>query len=425
MQKFTIKPYRLVKSSSDVTLVRYEKDILKEITSKQQTSNKLEIINQGKLGYASSSIYDKDLLFSKALASSIYGDKVAYSYPKRERVSKLPKIYSQKITKKNPDQFIKLSQRLIKSLKEVDKDILADVTVQASTSTQVVENSSGFNEESKYTSYTIYLSGELVKEGDILDIGDEYTWRDDEFNEAVFLKNLKDKFSLSKKVVSTASGKYTVVITPEVLETLLGFLETALSGHSVYKKVSKWQDKLGKQVTDSRFSLTDDPTLDYALGSTSFDDEGLVSEKINFIENGQLNAFFLDLKNASRLKMPPNGRGFGVPAQPSLTNVVIKGGEKPYRDILKNVKNGIIIQQVIGGGQDSPYSGDFSLNIHLGFLVKNGEIAGRVKDCLFSGNIFEMLMSKLGEISKEQLWFSGSYNLPYITFTDTTVIGNK
>ncbi len=46
---------------------------------------------------------------------------------------------------------------------------------------------------------------------------------------------------------------------------------------------------------------------------------------------------------------------------------------------------------MLGFGQTNMTNGDFSANLLLGFLVENGEIVGRVKDAMISGNIFELL----------------------------------
>ncbi len=48
-------------------------------------------------------------------------------------------------------------------------------------------------------------------------------------------------------------------------------------------------------------------------------------------------------------------------------------------------------------------SGYFSCNVHLGFYVKGGEIQGRVKDVMISGNTYQALFN-LKEISRDSRW---------------------
>jgi len=45
--------------------------------------------------------------------------------------------------------------------------------------------------------------------------------------------------------------------------------------------------------------------------------------------------------------------------------------------------------QMLGGG--SSISGDFSINVDLGFLVQNGQVVGRVKDTMVAGNVYTAL----------------------------------
>jgi len=36
-------------------------------------------------------------------------------------------------------------------------------------------------------------------------------------------------------------------------------------------------------------------------------------------------------------------------------------------------------------------AGEFSVNVALGFLVEDGRIKGRVKDCMVAGNVYDIL----------------------------------
>jgi PmbA protein len=50
---------------------------------------------------------------------------------------------------------------------------------------------------------------------------------------------------------------------------------------------------------------------------------------------------------------------------------------------------GLVVDQLLGGGAD--ISGDFSVNVELGYRIKNGQIAGRVKDTMIAGNVYSAL----------------------------------
>jgi PmbA protein len=73
---------------------------------------------------------------------------------------------------------------------------------------------------------------------------------------------------------------------------------------------------------------------------------------------------------------------------------------------------GILVDQVLGSGQSNVLAGEFSVNVALGFLVEDGRIQGRVKDCMVAGNSYEVL-NQVRAISTQREW-QGSDLLPSI-----------
>ena len=62
------------------------------------------------------------------------------------------------------------------------------------------------------------------------------------------------------------------------------------------------------------------------------------------------------------------------------------------------------------GGLSTNISGDFSVNVDVGFLIENVELIGRVKDTMVSGNIYNALNNVI-ELSNNSRWYwSNIYN---------------
>lgn len=411
--------YRLLKSASERLSVLFEKDHLKNVTANQDQASRVEVIFKGQLGYASSTHATLSELKTKAKAVSRYGDTVNFTYPKPQKFPE-PKIFSTKVDKLIADNLVLTGERMVQDIKGVNQEILVTAWLCKSYSLTNFQTSSGYDFNERSSSLSVFAQGELVAENDILTIDNSFLWRDDNFDPSKFAQEITEKFTWSKNIVPLNSGSYQVIFTPQALTSLLEFLETALSGDSLYRKVSKWQESQGQLVTDKRFSLFDDPSIDFSPGSTGLDDEGLVCKPLPLLDMGVLKNYFVDLKSSERLKFAPNGRGFGIPAHPGLTNIVVPCGDSDYSKMRKNLKLGLIIDQLVGAGQDSPYSGDFSFNVHLGFKVQDGEIVGRVKDTMVSGNVFEMFKNKLLQISSETKWVD-NYHLPWISFSETNI----
>ena len=63
--------------------------------------------------------------------------------------------------------------------------------------------------------------------------------------------------------------------------------------------------------------------------------------------------------------------------------------------MIKSVKRGLYIKQLLGFGQGNLANGDFSANVALGFVIENGEIVGRVKNAMVAGNILDLIKGEI------------------------------
>jgi PmbA protein len=61
---------------------------------------------------------------------------------------------------------------------------------------------------------------------------------------------------------------------------------------------------------------------------------------------------------------------------------------------------------MLGGGNG--ISGDFSINVDLGYRVKNGQIIGRVKDTMVAGNVYTVL-KQLVALGSDADWNGSCY----------------
>ncbi len=94
-----------------------------------------------------------------------------------------------------------------------------------------------------------------------------------------------------------------------------------------------------------------------------------------------------------------------------------------FEDMIKDMKSGILVDQVLGGGQSNVLAGEFSVNIDLGYFVENGEIVGRVKDCMVAGNVFDAFNNIIALGDKAD--WHGSLKVPPFYFRSINVAGNK
>jgi PmbA protein len=79
--------------------------------------------------------------------------------------------------------------------------------------------------------------------------------------------------------------------------------------------------------------------------------------------------------------------------------------------MVSDMKEGLIIEQLMGAGQGNILGGDFSGNVLLGYKVESGKIVGRVKDTMVTGNVYQVL-KEIAAVGSEDKWVGGFLSTP-------------
>ncbi len=74
-------------------------------------------------------------------------------------------------------------------------------------------------------------------------------------------------------------------------------------------------------------------------------------------------------------------------------------------------------------GGNAGISGDFSINVDLGYRVRQGQIVGRVKDTMVSGNVYTALRN-LVAIGTDADW-NGSCYTPSLIVDGLSITGRR
>jgi len=267
-----------------------------------------------------------------------------------------------------------------------------------------------------YTDITVdgSLSAELTRGDDFLNVWYGQSERGNVDPEAIARQVLQRLKWANKNVAIRSSQKTPVIFTAKAADLLWGVVAIAMSCRQVQQKTTPWLDKLGQPVISSIFSVSQQPS--FGIYDSPFDDEGTPTQEVTWIDSGVLQGFYGDIRTCKELGLDATGNGFrgslGNYPSPGLFNLAIatKQSEKIIQgnilELAATLKNGLIVDQVLG--DDPDLSGNFSVNIDLGYLVKNGEIVGRVKDTMLSGNAYTALNQVLA-VSGEQQWQGSLY----------------
>lgn len=193
---------------------------------------------------------------------------------------------------------------------------------------------------------------------------------------------------LNPRKVATVTAP--VIWEPRAATGLVGHLLSAINGAAIARKTSFLKDRLGKRVFAPGVAIVDDPYRPRGLSSRPFDGEGVAGPVLNLVEDGVLNHWLLDGATARELGLVSNGRasrGTGSPS-PGSTNVTLAAGTVSRDDMLKSVKSGLYVTDMIGSGVNG-ITGDYSRGAS-GFWIDNGEIGEAVSEITVAGNLTDM-----------------------------------
>ena len=231
-------------------------------------------------------------------------------------------------------------------------------------------------------------------------------------------EKLLNKLRNSETIVDApSSDDIPVVFSPVGFNsTFIPPLVSGFNGKNVATGSSPLIDRWGEKMIDERISIYDDPLRPMTPVARAMDDEGLPSRRIDFVKNGVIGEPFLDLQTAGEIGKTSNGcgmRSVATTPSPSLSFVTIDSGDTPDDAIIGSVERGILVEQLLGAGQGNELGGDFRANLSLGFLIENGEVVGRVKDTMISGNVYDTLnrVEAIGA-TPESVW--GTRSIPWV-----------
>jgi len=90
--------------------------------------------------------------------------------------------------------------------------------------------------------------------------------------------------------------------------------------------------------------------------------------------------------------------------------------------MLDGMEEGLVVDQVIGGGQSNLLGGEFSMNVELGFYLPKGKIVVSVRNTIVAGNVYDLFKDQLIAIGSEASYEDGVLT-PHLYFKDVSVSG--
>jgi len=419
----------LFKVKSKTVPVNFEVNRLKSIDISESEGKALRVINKGRIGFSSfTGSEDFDLMVEKAVATSEFGAKASFDFPgeikRGGKEKKNINIYDGKVANKGIEEMIKIGEDIIERIKDFNRKLRCDVTILKDYSEVEYLNSKGGNFYYNKTAIAYSMMVQKIKNQDMLMIYSSIESGKNNLDVGELASEIIENLKWGDKIVPIESGKMPIIFTPKAALVLILPIISGLNGKTVLKKISPLAAQKNKKLWSDLLTLYSDGTINFALGSAPFDDEGVEMKRVSLIEKGEIKNFYYDLQTAGIAGVESTGNGLKTGLQsepvPGISNLVMREGEVSFSEMIKDISEGIVIDQVLGLGQGNIISGAFSNNVQLGYKIKKGKIVGRVKDVMIAGNAIEELKNivALGDKSK---WISGKYKFPHIYLKSLSV----
>jgi predicted Zn-dependent protease len=235
-----------------------------------------------------------------------------------------------------------------------------------------------------------------------------YTRKAQALDAAAVSKIAVDKAVRSKKPQKLDPGRYTVVLEPDAVGTLLGFLVGAMDarpadeGRSFFSKPGGGT-RLGEKLFPDGITVRSDPS-DREIPSAPFDGEGFPLAPMTWIDKGRIAGLFLSRYWAQKTGKKPTG---------DPASYHMHGGSETLESLIAGVKRGVLITRFWYANLLEPQALlATGLTRDGTFLIENGKVVAPVNN--FRWNESPMTMLKNADGMTAPVVVSSSMRCPAI-----------
>jgi len=420
----------LFKVKSKTIPVNFEVNRLKSIDISENEGKALRVINKGRIGFSTSTGDENfDLMLKKAVATSEFGSVASFDFPGEiKKEGKNIDIYDEKVADKSIEKMVKIGEGMVERIRDYNSKLRCDVTIIKDFSEIEYLNSRGGKFSYHKTTIAYSVMAQQTEDQDMLMVYSSLESGNDNLDARELTSEIIENIEWGEKIVSIESGNMPVIFTPKAALVLILSMISGLNGKMVLKNISPLASQKNQKLWSDLLYIYSDGTIDFASGSAPFDDEGIEMKRIPLVENGEIKNFYYDLQTAGIAGVESTGNGLraGIQSEPvpGISNLIMEEGKVSFKEMIKDISEGIIIDQVLGLGQGNIISGAFSNNVQLGYKIEKGKIVGRVKDIMIAGNAIEELKN-IAALGNKAKWVEGKYKFPHIYLKSLSVSAKK
>jgi len=362
----------------------------------------LRAVVRGAVGFSSTSDFSKlEMVAESAVraARARGSDDKWRSLPSPEKPGRPEEVFDPAIAKMGSEECLDLAATLLEGAGSISGAEPVSGGVSAISGSELLINSNGLELDERGTIFTAYL--ETVAKGEDGTVATGYDFANSRtalFNLADVGRSAGDLARRSIGGVRGESGKAEILLGPIAFADILGnAFVPSIFGDNVQKGRSSLADRIGETVAEENFNIVDDGLFRGGMATSSFDGEGVPSQRTTLVERGVLRAYLYDSYSAGKeetaTKSTGNADRPGYAGIPRVGTSNLIASSKDPQNVLAETKRGYLVTGVIGAHTANPVSGDFSVEARNVFSIEDGEAARPIRSLMLAGNVFDLLGS--------------------------------
>ncbi len=401
---------------SDVRLMtaEMEKGSIKQASTLGDPGMSIRAYRGGSMGFAyctghSPSSVARAAQLAAAMAKAGTPDEAFKGLPQRSKVKRLAGLYDPRVADTPPEAVVETVMDVAVIAGDDPRVYSVNAGALVASSEVALANSNGFSASQRMTSYEVFAEV-VAKSGDTMFSGVEGMSgrRLDEGFIGFVGKAARESAVRGLRQVRMETGDYPVIIDPIGLAWILSNgIAGGASAESVQRGRSYLAGKKGERIGSELLTITEDPLIEWASGSTAFDGEGTPCAPKKVVDKGVLRTYLYDSYTAGKDGVASTGnssRGGSVwsyrgPPGISMTNMVVGKKGSSLDEMVEETKDGVYLRLTL----DYPNlaTGELSGLMMESYRVKKGEVGPALKQSTIGISMFD-LMSRIDMVGKKQ-----------------------
>ncbi|HDQ99403.1 MAG TPA: TldD/PmbA family protein [candidate division WOR-3 bacterium] len=412
---------------TDRTVVEFRAGQFRSQETRLERGCGLRVVREGRLGFAASSNDERyDELVDAALEAAGLGGPAGFAFAAQPAPPPVATGHS-RVMLYPPRRMAEWGRELCSAMRSRVPEMRLDLTFTRTRREVRIATTGGADAGYERTTFDLHASGLIAGAGSMIWLPEYVNLSDGRpFELEPLCNRLEQTARHSRRRARARTGDQPVIVTALALPALLAPLPGGTSGRHRQKRISPLIGREGERVLADCLSVTDNPHRACSLAAAPFDGEGVATRPVPLFERGAFRGFLYDLDSAADAGVAATGsarREYPTLPAPGFSNLEIAPGTAGLEEALRATGSGLLVCQFVGGGQSNLLAGEVALNAISAYRFERGEITGRVKDAMVTGNVYEMLAT-VDLVGDEQRDL-GRWFLPWLRFPSLRVVARE